>query len=219
MVGCDTIMQNTAVSLAGRRPALYLINPKSPRFFKSQRSHIHVSSNAQRSFGTSRPLTRPPMSSNNDGSSQQVSSLLQRINDIAKESHDVLEDQSARAALLQASRELTASLEQPDDIVSNVAFSGGRYMCVRVADELGLFDRLSRTPHTTAELAKATGAEEHLIIRILRTLCAMGFVGQRGKTYFAVAATHQMTKPSVRAGVKHLYVVNSRAISTLNTLD
>jgi hypothetical protein len=35
----------------------------------------------------------------------------------------VEDDQDARAKMLQLSRELTASLEQPDEVVSLVAFS------------------------------------------------------------------------------------------------
>lgn len=52
-----------------------------------------------------------------------VSSLLSRIQDVASSSKDVEDDQAARATLLQLSRELTASLEQPDEVVSLVAFS------------------------------------------------------------------------------------------------
>lgn len=77
-------------------------------------------------------------------------------------------------------------------------------MVVRVADELKLFDNLAEAPRTSKELAESTGAEEQLLVRILRTLVSMGFVGQKGRTYFAVPVTHQMTKPSVRAGVKIL---------------
>lgn len=135
-----------------------------------------------------------------------VSALLERINAIAQNTSDILQDEMTRAALLQASRQLTASLEQPDEVVSDVAFSGGRYMCVRVADDLKIFDSLVEKNQTTTDLAKSTGAEEQLLIRILRTLVAMGFVGQKGETYFAVPVTHQMTKASVRAGVKHLWV-------------
>ena len=77
-------------------------------------------------------------------------------------------------------------------------------MCVRVADELKIFDILAEGPKTSAELVETTGAEGQLLVRVLRTLVAMGFVGQSGKTFLAVPVTHQITKASVRAGVKHL---------------
>lgn len=89
-----------------------------------------------------------------------VSVLLERIKAIAQNKPGVLQDEMTRAALLQASRELTASLEQPDEVISNVAFSGGRYMCVRMADDLKMFDSLVEKKRTITDLAKSTGAEE-----------------------------------------------------------
>lgn len=52
-----------------------------------------------------------------------VTALLARMQGVASSSEDMDNDQNARAALLQLSRELTASLEQPDEVVSLVAFS------------------------------------------------------------------------------------------------
>ena len=79
-------------------------------------------------------------------------------------------------------------------------------MCVRLANDLRLFDLLvEQSPRSYAELAKATGAEEGLLIRIFRTLVGMGFVQQAGKDEVAAnAVSRQMTKASVRAGVDFL---------------
>ena len=49
--------------------------------------------------------------------------LLARMQNVAGESSDIEHDEQARASLLQLSRELTTSLEQPDEVVSLVAFS------------------------------------------------------------------------------------------------
>lgn len=57
------------------------------------------------------------------GSSSPVSSILERLADVAGQSTDIEHDQQARASLLQLSRELTANLEQPDEVVSLLAFS------------------------------------------------------------------------------------------------
>lgn len=80
-------------------------------------------------------------------------------------------------------------------------------MCVRLADELKIFDMLSdRSPRTVADLATFTGAEEGLIRRILRTLAGMGFVAQLSRDeYAATAISKQMTMPNVRAGVKFFH--------------
>jgi len=59
----------------------------------------------------------------NGDSSSVITSLLTRMQDIAGKSADITTDQQARASLLQLSRELTTSLEQPDEVVSLVAFS------------------------------------------------------------------------------------------------
>lgn len=159
-----------------------------------------------------------------DGDSAPIVELLTRMQAVASSSRDVSTDQSARAQLLQLSREMTASLEQPDEVCSNVAFSvcrsqrilssitpaygiqGGRYMCVRVADDLKLFDHLeAKSPRSTKELAVITGAEEGLLLRLLRTASGMGFARQIGPREFAATAVSmQMTKASVRAGLKFL---------------
>lgn len=57
------------------------------------------------------------------GDSALVTDLLARMQAVASSSANVTTDQQARAQLLQMSREMTASLEQPDEVCSNVAFS------------------------------------------------------------------------------------------------
>ena len=81
-------------------------------------------------------------------------------------------------------------------------------MCVRVADDLRLFDILSeRAPHSmdVKTIATISGAQEQLLLRLLRTLAGMGFVRQAGKEEFAATPVSiHMTKASVRAGVRFL---------------
>lgn len=80
-------------------------------------------------------------------------------------------------------------------------------MCVRLADELKIFDLLcEHSPRTVAEIAKLTGAEEGLVRRILRTLAGMGFVAQLSRDeYAATAVSKQMTIRNVRAGVRFFH--------------
>jgi DNA-binding IclR family transcriptional regulator len=81
-------------------------------------------------------------------------------------------------------------------------------MCARVADDLKLFDILSeRAPHSVdvKTIATICGAQEQLLLRLLRTLAGMGFVRQTGKEDFAATPVSiHMTKASVRAGVRYL---------------
>lgn len=81
-------------------------------------------------------------------------------------------------------------------------------MCVRVADDLRLFDILSQhSPHPVAvkTIAAITGAQEGLLLRILRTLTGIGFVRQvESNNFAATRVSIHMTKASVRAGVRFL---------------
>jgi DNA-binding IclR family transcriptional regulator len=81
-------------------------------------------------------------------------------------------------------------------------------MCVRVADDLKLFDILSqRAPQSidVKTIATISGAQEQLLLCLLRTLAGMGFVHQAGKGEFAATPVSiHMTKASVRAGVRYL---------------
>jgi demethylsterigmatocystin 6-O-methyltransferase len=81
-------------------------------------------------------------------------------------------------------------------------------MCVRVADDLKLFDMLSEhSPYPVAvkTMAAASGAQEALLLRLLRTLAGMGLVRQVARDDFAATRVSvHMTKASVRAGVRFL---------------
>jgi hypothetical protein len=62
-----------------------------------------------------------------DGASN-VASLLSRMQCLASTTQNVEDDQDIRAQMVQLSRELTTTLEQPDEVVSLVAFSVRRNM-------------------------------------------------------------------------------------------
>ena len=79
-------------------------------------------------------------------------------------------------------------------------------MCVRVADDLDLYRLLAEKPRTAQELAQLSGAQEELILRLMRVLVATGFAAQAGHhRYDALPATRNMTLSSVRAGVRLKY--------------
>jgi len=60
-----------------------------------------------------------------------VTELLARMQCLASTTQRVEDDQSIRAQILQLSRELTTTLEQPDEVVSLVAFSVSK-KCMRL---------------------------------------------------------------------------------------
>jgi len=137
--------------------------------------------------------------------------LTEQIQSVTMHVEDGPQDQQARAELLQAARELVTALEQPDEVVSLVAFSSGRNMCVRIAIDMKLFDVLSAAsqPMSAHSLASECKVEEGLMVRVLRTLVGMGFAAQvkladGEKAFRATATTRQMTRPSTAAGVRFL---------------
>lgn len=62
-----------------------------------------------------------------------VAVLLARMQCLASTTQRVEDDQDVRAQMLQLSRELTVTLQQPDEVVSLVSFSVSRILfgCVR----------------------------------------------------------------------------------------
>ena len=76
-------------------------------------------------------------------------------------------------------------------------------MCLQVANDLGLFDLIVSKSRSAQEMASVTGADEKLIVRIMRMMVAVGFVEQSGDgVYSATPMTRVMTLPSVKAGVE-----------------
>ena len=68
-----------------------------------------------------------------DGQSD-VASLLARMQCLASMTNRVEDNENIRAQMLQLSRELTATLQQPDEVVSLVAFSVRRNVFRRMQD-------------------------------------------------------------------------------------
>ncbi|KAI3329076.1 sterigmatocystin 8-O-methyltransferase [Xylariaceae sp. AK1471] len=113
------------------------------------------------------------------------------------------QDESARRKALQLSRQLTASLEQPESVAVELCFSGVIPVAANVGVELGLFKQISDHygPVNSQELAKLTGGEELLIMRILRAMSTIGFVAEVGeRTWEANAITRAMATDGIAAG-------------------
>lgn len=63
-----------------------------------------------------------------------VAGLLARMQCLASMTRRVEDDQDIRAQMLQLSRELTATLQQPDEVVSLVSFSVRRNVSGQMQD-------------------------------------------------------------------------------------
>ncbi|KAM5441451.1 hypothetical protein MferCBS31731_003522 [Microsporum ferrugineum] len=115
-------------------------------------------------------------------------------------------DHEAKRECLQISRALTAQLEQPETTAVDMLFSPMIAATVRIAVDLNLFSHIVKNePVTSAKLAELSGAEELLIVRVLRPLTAQHFVEEAApKTWKATRITHAMTIEGIAAGHRML---------------
>ncbi|KAF2160329.1 hypothetical protein M409DRAFT_29180 [Zasmidium cellare ATCC 36951] len=132
----------------------------------------------------------------------------ERINSIqAAAPDDIAPDKKASYQLLLASRELNAALEPPTQTAIFAAFPGVHLMCVRLAIEICLFEKLveAENPLSIHDLAADGSAEEAFVLSIARVLVAKGFIGETRSSeglgaYVPTQMTRHMVVPSVRAG-------------------
>ncbi|GBF64283.1 O-methyltransferase [Trichophyton mentagrophytes] len=112
------------------------------------------------------------------------------------------EDRDARKECLQISKALTAQLEEPENVAVDMIFSPMIAVSARIAVDLNLFALIAKEePVTSAKLAELSGAEELLIIRILRPLSAIHFVEEVApKTWKATRITNAMAIEGIAAG-------------------
>ncbi|GAM38978.1 hypothetical protein TCE0_034f10141 [Talaromyces pinophilus] len=108
----------------------------------------------------------------------------------------------ARKECLQLSKKLTSQLERPENVAVDMAFSPMIAVAARVAVDLNLFRHVvTEGPVTSARLAELCGAEELLIIRIMRPLSATRFVEETGpQTWKATLITAAMATEEIAAG-------------------
>ncbi|KAI0472779.1 putative O-methyltransferase [Xylariaceae sp. FL0804] len=118
-----------------------------------------------------------------------------------------LGDQDATKEALQLSRKLTVSLDKPENVAVELAFSQFMVTATRIAVDLNLFSLIAHHdgPITSEKLAASAKAEELLIIRILRPLATTGLVVECGeRRWKASPVTHAMADEGIAAGHRML---------------
>ncbi|KAJ5149650.1 hypothetical protein N7448_001228 [Penicillium atrosanguineum] len=93
------------------------------------------------------------------------------------------EDPKARTDLLDAARQLVYALETPREAMIRFCWSQATaFACLETGVDLGLFTALSKDdkPKKASELAETVGADNKLISRILKHLCAVGVILETG---------------------------------------
>ncbi|KAJ5100560.1 O-methyltransferase [Penicillium angulare] len=112
-------------------------------------------------------------------------------------------DLDARKECLRVSKALTVQLDQPENIAVDMAFAPMIATSARIAVDLELFTHIvqAKEPITAARLAALSGAEELLIVRILRLLSAAHFVQEVSpQTWTATRITEVMATDEIAAG-------------------
>ncbi|KAF4552924.1 O-methyltransferase domain-containing protein 7 [Elsinoe fawcettii] len=143
---------------------------------------------------------------------QEIASTIAETDDCAAD------DDGARKSALRAARTLVKKLENPRDTAFRHAFeSHNRSLCLRLAAELKLFHHISKLELATAEqLSERCGAEELLIVRIMRLLTAEGYAEeQEPSSWSPTALTAAMTQPALEACLIHGFDITARVQSHL----
>ncbi|KAJ5178356.1 uncharacterized protein N7500_001055 [Penicillium coprophilum] len=110
-----------------------------------------------------------------------IPSLINQITILGKSV--ILKDYNDRTALVEAAQSLIYALQTPRESMNRHCWShAATYACVEIGFDLGLFAILSKDekPKSTAELAKAVGADPAFLGRILKHLSTMGVILQTG---------------------------------------
>ncbi|KAL6716069.1 hypothetical protein ACLMJK_007031 [Lecanora helva] len=145
-----------------------------------------------------------------------LQSIIRDISDAAQA--DAAGDPRAHVNLLQSIHRLTLAAERPTETVKRLIYQVGSTLrtkkepptnaALRYAVEVGLVDAISRRggPVTAKALAKETGVEELLIVRVMRALTAMGVCTEWGlHEYCANNVTREVATPGLHAGVIDLF--------------
>ena len=145
--------------------------------------------------------------------------LAIELHELTKNRGDAaLSDIEQRSRLRTLSHKLAFSLEPPEDIVIRQAFMNNVNMCVRVCTDLGVFKILasSSAPMSVSALAKATMAEEQLLVRLMRAVAGINFVEETDlNVYQANKVTHAIASPALDSGFGVAFDNSARPKSNL----
>lgn len=122
---------------------------------------------------------------------------------------DTGDDVRKHAELLKAIDRLKITAERPEETVMRLRWEFMRSFSVRFALEYGILQIIAaRDPVelTAAELSKETGADELLIIRVMRLVTHLGLCGEvTHGVYVANERTRFITRKAITGGFKHVY--------------
>ncbi|KAN0103383.1 S-adenosyl-L-methionine-dependent methyltransferase [Hyaloscypha variabilis] len=118
-------------------------------------------------------------------------------------------NETARARLLHAIQKLNIAVETPTQTLMRISYQPVQNVAIRIAVEMGLPAAIvagKGEAVIATELARKSGADVRLVVRIMRVLVALGVVDESGEeTYRSNAVTEELASASWTGGTRYLY--------------
>ncbi|PHH70435.1 hypothetical protein CDD82_7107 [Ophiocordyceps australis] len=127
-------------------------------------------------------------------------------------------DESTRHKLMASLHESAEELETPYDTMLRFLNAGRQVALIKLGGDMQIFTSLaeSKTPLSSAQLAKPTGADPRLVARILRYLAANRLVAQVSRDHFvARRATHAFADPRIEGSMRFFHAVSTPAFHVM----
>ncbi|KAJ5083864.1 hypothetical protein NUU61_008443 [Penicillium alfredii] len=122
--------------------------------------------------------------------------------------------------LLQMIDQLKLAVETPTETVLRLIYQPPQNAALRTVIDLGIFQLLLEKPHkdgvSATQLAAYTGADEDLIVRLMRVMASLGLCSMPApEMYHANDKTVALTQPIGRDGVPCIYDLTVPTLSKL----
>ena len=151
-----------------------------------------------------------------------ASSLDSRIDTLASQlqalTAEVQNDDVARKRLLGTTLAATGQLETPLEAVWKIIMSPHAPSALMSLIKMGFVEQLAKAtaPMSSAELSKATGADQILIVRLCRPLIPQGIIAEVDiELYAATPITKLLTDPVILGGYTFMFSCPTHALSQM----
>ncbi|KAL8651729.1 MAG: hypothetical protein Q9226_004580 [Calogaya cf. arnoldii] len=142
-------------------------------------------------------------------SSSPVRSLIEQISSVDLASTNGSLQPHTRQELQGLVKKLSFALESPFETLNRLVVLPFQHAVVRVAIDLGLFEYMAEvgeTGRTLDEIKVRTGVDAILLLRLLRTLAAIGLLRQLDEHHWAATdLTHVCTNSTIESGMRFMF--------------
>ncbi|KAI1650364.1 putative O-methyltransferase [Daldinia loculata] len=138
--------------------------------------------------------------------SSQINTLIGNLSSLSPKLSEG--DDDARRQALLLTRKLAASIEKPENSAIELCYTPFLSVSAKIAVDLNIFKLIADHdgPITSKELAALSGADEILLVRILRPMSSLGFVEEVGeRTWIATPITKEMAREEIAASHRMIH--------------